>query len=280
MNSLKQPAHPNLKHDYFKIIDTKEKAYWLGFLFADGNVFKNKVSITASLKDEEWMKKYINIIGANPNKNYKFLQKSSGRIYYIISIHSKELSSDLKNLGCLPRKSKIIRFPKLDNLELDKAFLMGYFDGDGRESSTEFYSGSKLFLEDVKEKFEISFSVKEKKQKYECYELTLGAKFFKELLINYPDSLPRKRKTHGEQKYLFNDEISFVRSPPPNKGKRVPETHKVVHPSKEELFAKVCVEKVPFTTLGKLYGVSDNSVRKWCKQFGIETARNSKITQT
>jgi len=30
--------HPNFKRDYFKIIDTNEKAYWLGFLFADGYI--------------------------------------------------------------------------------------------------------------------------------------------------------------------------------------------------------------------------------------------------
>ncbi|MFX0100425.1 MAG: hypothetical protein ACFFCS_12655, partial [Candidatus Hodarchaeota archaeon] len=40
----REPAHPNLKEDYFEKIDTKEKAYWLGVLFADGCIqrYKNK----------------------------------------------------------------------------------------------------------------------------------------------------------------------------------------------------------------------------------------------
>jgi hypothetical protein len=28
--------------DYFEIIDTEDKAYWLGFIYADGCITKNK----------------------------------------------------------------------------------------------------------------------------------------------------------------------------------------------------------------------------------------------
>lgn len=39
-------------------------------------------------------------------------------------------------------------------------------------------------------------------------------------------------------------------------------------PSKEEL--QFLIWEKPFTELGKQYGVSDNTVRKWCKKYGIE----------
>lgn len=39
-------------------------------------------------------------------------------------------------------------------------------------------------------------------------------------------------------------------------------------PDRETLLKEV--EIIPFTELGKKYGVSDNGVRKWCKNYGIE----------
>lgn len=42
---------------------------------------------------------------------------------------------------------------------------------------------------------------------------------------------------------------------------------KCKRPSKEEL--EILIWEHPFTELGKMYGVSDNAVRKWCKKYGI-----------
>lgn len=38
-------------------------------------------------------------------------------------------------------------------------------------------------------------------------------------------------------------------------------------PSSEEL--KLLIEKYPFTRIGKMFGVSDNAVRKWAKKYDI-----------
>lgn len=42
---------------------------------------------------------------------------------------------------------------------------------------------------------------------------------------------------------------------------------KVERPSKDEL--SELIGKLPLTKIGKMFGVSDNSVRKWCKSYGI-----------
>ena len=47
--------------NYFEIIDSEEKAYWLGFLLADGCVSTthgNRVILQISSKDEEHLKKF------------------------------------------------------------------------------------------------------------------------------------------------------------------------------------------------------------------------------
>ena len=43
---------------------------------------------------------------------------------------------------------------------------------------------------------------------------------------------------------------------------------KVERPSKQELESLIRAD-IPFTTLGRKYGVSDNAVRKWAKAYGL-----------
>ena len=44
--------------------------------------------------------------------------------------------------------------------------------------------------------------------------------------------------------------------------------YKVSHvPTREEL--KGQIRKLPFTKVGEIYGISDNSIRKWCIKFGL-----------
>ena len=44
-------------------------------------------------------------------------------------------------------------------------------------------------------------------------------------------------------------------------------SRKVERPSKEELFE--LIKTTSFVQIGKMYGVTDNAVRKWCKQYGL-----------
>ena len=55
--------------DFFENIDTEEKAYWLGFMFADGWIadYSNRLGqdhfgISVSEKDESHLKKFLNSI--------------------------------------------------------------------------------------------------------------------------------------------------------------------------------------------------------------------------
>ena len=54
--------------NYFTNIDSSEKAYWLGFMYADGTVSSKTNTIALGLKDEEHVEKFKQAIGAYNNK--------------------------------------------------------------------------------------------------------------------------------------------------------------------------------------------------------------------
>lgn len=122
--------------DYFAVIDTKDKAYFLGFIYADGFITKPdsgqaKLGITlAEIEPIEKFKKYINTdrpIGIYTKGKNSY---SEGKIEYKFAIASDKLVSDLEKLGVIERKTLVLKFPKLRE-DLIPHFIRGYFDGDG-----------------------------------------------------------------------------------------------------------------------------------------------------
>ena len=47
-----------LNEKYFKFIDNESKAYWLGFLMADGNIYNNVIRITLAVVDFNHLVKF------------------------------------------------------------------------------------------------------------------------------------------------------------------------------------------------------------------------------
>lgn len=115
--------------NYFHKIDTPDKAYFLGLLYADGNIYlkRNRVQITLWNEDVYILEKMANAI--------KYTGKMYiDRIKYTkLIIDSKIMVNDLINKGCIPNKSLILKFPTEEQVpaELQRHFIRGYFDGDG-----------------------------------------------------------------------------------------------------------------------------------------------------
>lgn len=142
--------HPKIDIHYFKQIDTQKKAYWLGFLFADGFIKTDKgipyrIGIDAGIKDHWIIARFISDIGLNP----KYIQDLKNR--WRMSLICRDIIRDLIKHGLIPgkKKSNNINFPRLNSRELDLAFLLGYFDGDGTQKTSKITSGSKIFLEQI-----------------------------------------------------------------------------------------------------------------------------------
>ena len=130
--------HNLLNENYFKIIDTNEKAYILGLLYSDGYVNKNGFGISLHEKDKEILEKISNIIygkivlGYRKEKQITYLNKTyNSNPQYRLEVTSNIMKNDLINHGCIKNKTFKIRLPKLSSVDLYKAFIRGYFDGDG-----------------------------------------------------------------------------------------------------------------------------------------------------
>lgn len=111
----------------FNLIDSEEKAYWLGFLYADGYVSDgNSVSLELSLKDKKHLQRFNTFMGRN-----KEIKEDSYRVRCIFKDTS--ISTDLKSLGVIPRKSLILTFPTEMQVpdKFIRHFIRGYIDGDG-----------------------------------------------------------------------------------------------------------------------------------------------------
>lgn len=122
--------NPNMKEDFFQNIDNEEKAYFLGLLISDGNVFKDNsnrqasISITLNLEDKYILEKFKIILQTNTSIGY------DGRGCGQIAVRSDIMAKDLAKYGVVPRKSNITYLPKISK-KLMPHLIRGIFDGDG-----------------------------------------------------------------------------------------------------------------------------------------------------
>lgn len=137
---LSSPKHYkySINSNYFDVIDTQDKAYILGFLFADGNNSLDKFQVTMTLEegDGEILDKINKCLEYDRPKSFKNLTNKHdfGYTYknqYGLGIYDKRISTILNLRGVIPNKSLKLEFPKWLNPNLYSHFIRGYFDGDG-----------------------------------------------------------------------------------------------------------------------------------------------------
>lgn len=118
-------------HNFFKTIDSEAKAYFLGLMFADGNISLNHTTKTIRLvsKDRCLLQKFISSINGN-NRIYEETHNKFKTKCYKVRISSSQMYDNLNSIGCVPRKSLVLKFPHILP-PLTHHFIRGYFDGDG-----------------------------------------------------------------------------------------------------------------------------------------------------
>lgn len=119
----------DLNEKYFNKIDTPEKAYWLGFIAADGYIREDRATLQIQLQesDKSHLSKFLKAI--NTEKEIMKIEQN-GYIGYRILIHSRKMINDLVANGCFQNKSLKLSPPNIDK-KLIKYWILGYYDGDG-----------------------------------------------------------------------------------------------------------------------------------------------------
>lgn len=123
-----------LNEHYFDNIDTQEKAYILGLLWADGyNDGKGKISISLQERDVDILKKIKKEIETDIPLNYRNFSnyRQGWKNQYRLFINSKYMSEKLNSYGMHPNKSLDAIYPDWIDEQLYPHFIRGYCDGDG-----------------------------------------------------------------------------------------------------------------------------------------------------
>ncbi len=130
--------------DYFNVIDTPIKSYFLGYLYADGWVVYNtnksnyELGIMLQIDDEYILEKLNEELGGQNIISYREprdIKMSNGQIIHsgkqsCLRVYSKNIVEQLISHGVVPNKTQKEIYPIVDdNLFFD--WLRGYIDGDG-----------------------------------------------------------------------------------------------------------------------------------------------------
>lgn len=130
----------NVNDNFLDVIDSPNKAYLVGLWYADGTVYDKTNHIKIDLIDKELLVKLKKMLGYKGNiLEYKDEFKVfNGKKYpcqtsYRLNICSKRLVQRMIDLGCVPNKTYILKFPTENQIpkEFIKDFIRGYMDGDG-----------------------------------------------------------------------------------------------------------------------------------------------------
>lgn len=132
-----RPIKYSYNDSFFEVVDTEEKAYWLGFIVADGGISNDKhnrrLSIQLSAIDKGHLEKLAKALDTEvPIKEGKTYLEATSKWYdyVLLRIYSKKVVDDLINLGVYPNKSTREIVPTFHSNHI-KAFIRGLFDGDG-----------------------------------------------------------------------------------------------------------------------------------------------------
>lgn len=189
----------------FDSIDSEEKAYWLGFIFADGYVSNRDNAFELSLKLDDFehlekLKKFLEWSGTVKKDNFRCR----------LSVTNKHLKQILITYGCTPKKSLTLEFPNMNifkSKNLIYPFIRGYFDGDGclvinknKSSSVFEIISTKNFLNSIQSN--LNWKTNKLMHDKRHSEFTFLLRYAGKTALTVLDELYKDSKIHLDRKFL------------------------------------------------------------------------------
>lgn len=299
-----------------KVFDilTNEGAYWLGFIASDGNVHKTTNRLTIGLQegDINHLSLFIQYVQSTKEIKRKVDTKNGkSTIAAYVSIDSKYLKNRLAAYGIVPAKSNLdIDYLSYIPDEYKLYFIFGYLDGDGHISKIDrkpnrpviSIIGNNQFINHchdfLLQQGYVGTVTKDLRYGVPKYIYTINRvqccyNFLNQYLL-FSTTLERKRQLAQQWTAKLANCNLIKRS---NKASVLRECavcgkitrnllvcsqecsqyirRKVPRPSKDELLTLILT--MPMTQIGKMYGVSDNAIRRWLRAYGLPTKRTDII---
>ena len=163
-----------INENIFNNIDSEEKAYFLGFLMADGYNNETRYSVRLCLKEEDVcvLESLKNILYPNNDKPIGYIKRKDGFNLNYLDICNKHISKTLANLGMIQAKTFKLQYPNISNT-MNKHFIRGYFDGDGC----------------------INFFILKKYKYFKCQFRIIGTEnFYFPVIVNSFDFIPKTER--------------------------------------------------------------------------------------
>lgn len=136
--NIKQRPKPERNRLYkvnqyiFDEIDNEAKAYWWGFLYADGHTHRRSLILSLSTKDKKQLEKYRAFLQTDaPVRIYS--NKANGKKYKRASVEitHQHLTKRAKELGIKTGRPSPRHILEMIPPRLFNHWLRGFFDGDG-----------------------------------------------------------------------------------------------------------------------------------------------------
>jgi hypothetical protein len=210
------PNRYHLNRSFFHAINTEKKAYWLGFLAADGCVQVTKKGSMLCLSLKWGDRDHVSLFLSHMEASHTVKKTSSlcnGKRFFkaTTSIWCKEMANDLISHGIVPRKTFKLVFPHNIDKRLIRHYIRGYFDGDGcwmleKNKYPRFaVAGNKPFIKDLRlilcSECDINMGIrtpskrhKEETKQIECTGTKQCKRFYDYIYYNCFVYLGRKRK--------------------------------------------------------------------------------------
>ena len=90
-------------------MQSEEQFYWLGFMYADGNLSKkgNRIEIRLSIKDKDHLEKFKKFL----NYSHELMHVFDGKHHKCrLSVTNHHMWDTLNSYGCTPKKSLTVKF--------------------------------------------------------------------------------------------------------------------------------------------------------------------------